>query len=225
MAALPGQDIPSPTQDQNRIERPLPKGRTWTYLHLPLNRMPHTCVNVTFLCITYVVGNKRYLFNARLEMAQSDMRNNIVKWSTTSKTRRSSCVTARGVLPAVLPVYGVPCLGVGRGYPCPGSVWGVGYPCSRPDRGPLNSSPGKDLGLGYPHPERTRDQRLGHLLPLGKGQEPDWRTPWSRIRDQRHKMKRLHSLVLHTRTVTISIINLTLIKIDNCLHWNTRHFK
>ena len=88
------------------------------------------------------------------------------------KTRKSSCVTARGILPAAYPVHG---MSNPRGYPYPVGrylwprTW-LGYPPPATDltgyptaTGLTGYPPPLQTWLGYPTPplERTWDQRLG----------------------------------------------------------------
>ena len=99
-------------------------------------------------------------------MTQITQKNLTISFQIDSITRRSSCVTARGVPPTACPVHGVSCQG-GRGYPIlvltggsevPGCVWrkgkGVLLFWSYWGTPPL----GKDQGqrLGYPLPLWTR---------------------------------------------------------------------
>ena len=120
--------------------------------------------------------------------------------SCLKSTRKSSCVTVRGVLPASYPVHGVFCLGEG-GYPYLGTDWGT------PSLPILVLAGGILTWLGYPilvligylsqSWERTWDQRLGYPSPskdLGPEacKEPgtrDWDTslpsPMERMWDQK----------------------------------------
>ena len=85
------------------------------------------------------------------------------------KTRKSSCVTARGVLPAAYPVHGMCCL-EGRQIPCPGFAWGSGRGC--PVLGlhwGTPSPPWPGPGQGSPSP--SQDQDMVHQLPLPLGKE------------------------------------------------------
>ena len=68
------------------------------------------------------------------------------------KTKKCSCMTARGVTPAAYPVCGMCCLG--RGWE---SEEGWGYPDLGPDWGPPPRLPGKGLGPDAGKGPGTRD--------------------------------------------------------------------
>ena len=103
-----------------------------------------------------------------------------------TRTRKSSCVTARGIPPAAYPVYSVLCPGGGEGgrgrvverrggevegVPCPGLDLGEGYPCPGPGPGvshvlvltrlpPIPPFSPATTRTGIP-PQGTWDQRPG----------------------------------------------------------------
>ena len=101
--------------------------------------------------------------------------NLISKVYRTRKTnRKSSCLTARGVLPAAYPVHSLSPPGEGRGHPSLGPVLGdVGTPCSGPiwgceEEGTPPLLPPSQKGLG------TRD--WGSPSQKGLGTR-DWDAP------------------------------------------------
>ena len=100
------------------------------------------------------------------------------------KTRKSSCVTTRGIPPAAYPVCGMcsPGVGGGRRYPCPSpGRGGGGHYCSGPGwvKGYFCPGPGWSKRGYLPSPRKgpgTRDWRLD---------QRSGSTPWERTVDQR----------------------------------------